>query len=252
MLQTSPNEAASQSDGVAAVDRAFAIAIALAQAGAPLTLADLARVTGMYKSTLLRLLASLERSGLVVQRPDKRYALGSLAFLFGRAFEVSNGLQEAIYPVMEWLVSMGTESPSFHVPYGPNNRICLLRIDSSHSTLDRVRVGDVLPLHKGAPGKVLRAYGKGVPASSDTPLVFTSFGERDPLCGAVSSPVLGPGNTLLGALSLSGPLERFSELAVKRMSDLVIDAAAKASQALGGRWPSVVAVDTSKPAKSRA
>ncbi len=240
MLQTPPDAAAGQTDGVAAVDRAFAIAVALAQAGAPQTLADLARATGMYKSTLLRLLASLERSSLVVQRPDKRYTLGSLAFLFGRAFEASHGLQEAIYPVMEWLVSKGTESPSFHVPHGPDNRICLLRIDSSHSTLDRVRVGDVLPLRKGAP------------ATADTPVVFTSFGERDPLCGAISSPVFGPGNTLLGALSLSGPLERFSELAVNRMTDLLLEAASRATQALGGRWPDDAAPDAPKAAKRRA
>ncbi|HBD34246.1 MAG TPA: IclR family transcriptional regulator [Cupriavidus sp.] len=252
MLQTPPDAAAGQTDGVAAVDRAFAIAVALAQAGAPQTLADLARATGMYKSTLLRLLASLERSSLVVQRPDKRYTLGSLAFLFGRAFEASHGLQEAIYPVMEWLVSKGTESPSFHVPHGPDNRICLLRIDSSHSTLDRVRVGDVLPLRKGAPGKVLIAYGAGAPATADTPVVFTSFGERDPLCGAISSPVFGPGNTLLGALSLSGPLERFSELAVNRMTDLLLEAASRATQALGGRWPDDAAPDAPKAAKRRA
>lgn len=239
---------AAQTDGVAAVDRALAIATALAQAGTPLSLADLARLTGMYKSTLLRLLASLERSGLVVHRSDKRYALGPLAFLFGRTFETSLGLKEAIQPVMEWLVTQGTESPSFHVQHGTDTRMCLFRIDSSHSTLDRVRVGDVLPLHKGAPGKVLRAYGKGGPTDGDAQLVFTSFGERDPLCGAISSPVFGPANTLLGALSLSGPLERFSELAVQRMTGLLLSAAQRATLSLGGQWPEAAAA----PAKTRA
>lgn len=234
---TTTDTVLSQNDGVAAVDRALAIATALAQAGTPLSLADIARVTGMYKSTLLRLLASLERSGLVVHRSDKRYALGPLAFLFGRTFETSYGLKDAIQPVMEWLVTQGTESPSFHVQHGSDTRMCLCRIDSSHSTLDRVRVGDLLPLQKGAPGKVLRAYSDGGPTDPDAQLVFTSFGERDPLCGAISSPVFGPANTLLGALSLSGPLERFSELAVQRMTGLLLTAAERATLSLGGKWP---------------
>jgi DNA-binding IclR family transcriptional regulator len=233
MSKNTTDSPLAQTDGVAAVDRALAIATVLAQATTSLSLADIARLTGMYKSTLLRLLASLERSGLVVQRNDKRYALGPLAFLFGRTFETSYGLKETIQPVLEWLVTQGTESPSFHVRHDADTRICLCRLDSAHSTLDRVRVGDILPLHKGAPGKVLTAFDDGAPAG-DTPLVFTSFGERDPLCGAIASPVFGPANTLLGALSLSGPLERFSELAVSRMTDLLLAAAARATTAPGG------------------
>jgi DNA-binding IclR family transcriptional regulator len=175
-------------DGVAAVDRALTIATALAQASSPLTLADLARRTGMYKSTLLRLLASLIRAGLVVHRSDKRDALGPLVFLFGHSFELPYGLKEGIPPVLEWLVGKGTESPSFHVRHGRDARLCLFRIDSGHSTLDRVRAGELLPLNKGAAGKALQAFAPGLPAAAEEPLLYSSFGERDPLCGAVGSP----------------------------------------------------------------
>ncbi|KQW00108.1 IclR family transcriptional regulator [Rhizobacter sp. Root1221] len=226
-------------DGVAAVDRALAIASALAQSSTTLTLADLARLTGMYKSTLLRLLASLQRSGLVVHRSDRRYALGPLAFLFGRAFDQTYGLRDGVYPVLEWLVTQHTESPSFHVLHGKTTRLCLFRIDSPHATLDRVREGDVLPLDKGAGGRALAAFAQG--ASAKAPLVFTSHGERDPLCAAIASPVFGPSGLLLGALSLSGPLERFSEHAVQRMSMLLLTAAETATRSLGGRWPGALA-----------
>src|SRR6218665_708043 len=148
-------------DGVAAVDRALTIATVLAQSGTTLTLADLARLTGMYKSTLLRLLSSLQRRGLVVHRSDKRYALGPLAFLFGRAFDQTYGLKEGVRPVLEWLVAHNTESPSFHVMHGKETRLCLFRIDSPHATLDRVREGDVLPLDRGAGGRALKAFASG-------------------------------------------------------------------------------------------
>ncbi len=235
---TSP-ESPEKNDGVAAVDRALHIATALANSPQALTLTELSVATGMYKSTLLRLLASLERAGLVTHRSDKRYALGPLAFVFGRSFEQTHGLQGAIQPILQWLVEQGTESPSFHVRHDQTHRLCIMRIDSNHSTLDRVRIGDLLPLHRGAAGKVITSLEQGPPpsptASSD--LVFTSFGERDPLCGAIAAPVFGPSASLLGAISVSGPLERFSELAVERMKTLVIAAAQRATQSLGGKWP---------------
>jgi DNA-binding IclR family transcriptional regulator len=224
-------------DGVAAVDRALIIATALAQKNSPLALADLARETGMYKSTILRLLASLIRFGLVVHRTDKRYALGPLAFLFGRSFELTCGLKDGIQPVLDHLVSEGTESPSFHVRHGINTRLCLLRIDSHHSTLDRIRQGDLLPLDRGAAGKVLVAFAEGSHAAADRPLLYSSFGERDPLCGAVAAPVFGPAGILLGALSLSGPLDRFSDAALRRMSKSLMRGAEQATRVLGGRWP---------------
>jgi DNA-binding IclR family transcriptional regulator len=228
---------AAPADGVAAVDRALSIATTLARASAPLTLAELARRTGMYKSTLLRLLASLARAGLVVHRSDKRYALGPLSFLFGRAFEQTYGLKDGVQPVLEWLVGKGTESSSFHVRHGKDARLCLLRVDSPHATLDHVRAGDVLPLGRGAPGKVLDVFASGLAAANDAPLLHSSFGERDPLCAALAAPVFGPGGILLGALSLSGPLERFSDLAVQRMNSLLFTAAETATRALGGSWP---------------
>ena len=239
MPKVSPDTTFPPADGVAAVDRALLVASAIAGAEGPVTLTELSRLTDMYKSTLLRLLASLERSGLVLHRADKRYALGPLAFVFGRAFEKTNGLRDAVLPVLEWLVGQGTESPSFHVRNGEDKRLCLLRIDSHHSTLDRVRVGDVLPLSKGAAGKVLVRFADApMPAeASPADLLFFSFGERDPLCGAVAAPLFGAGGMLLGALSVSGPLERFSDDAVQRMGAAMLSAGERASRSLGGTWP---------------
>ncbi len=224
-------------DGVAAVDRALLVAAALAQAGSALGLADLARVTGLYKSTLLRLLVSLQRSGLVSQRSDKRYALGPLAYLFGRSFEQAQGLREVVLPLLARLSAQGTESPSFHVLHGRDTRLCLFRIDSPHATIDRVREGDLLPLDRGAGGHALRAFAQGATNAAARPLVFTSHGERDPQCAAVACPVFGPGGLLMGALSVSGPLERFTPPAVDTMSRLLLAAAETATRTLGGTWP---------------
>jgi hypothetical protein len=62
--------------GVAAVDRALLILSAFREDDAALSLALLARRTGLYKSTILRLLQSLLRAGYVVRLPDGNYVIG--------------------------------------------------------------------------------------------------------------------------------------------------------------------------------
>jgi DNA-binding IclR family transcriptional regulator len=223
--------------GAAAVDRALTIVAALEANHTQMSLADLARETGMYKSTLLRLLASLERATLVVRQPSQKYALGPFAFRLGRAYEATHNLERFLRPVMQDLVDQGTESPSFHVWHDETQRLCLLRIDSHHSTLDRLRSGDLLPIDRGGPGKVLRAFRNAPNGIGDQPLIHTSFGERDPACASMAVPVFGAGGTLAGALSVSGPRERFSAEALEKMSGPLRDAAAKATRALGGVWP---------------
>lgn len=234
---------AANMNGVAAVDRAMAIAQALEEARRPLTLAELSKATGLYKSAILRLVVSLERCGLVVRRTDQTYTFGPFAFRLGKAYDANAPLEATLRPLMEQLVQDGMESPSFHVQHDNKTRLCLLRVDSLHSTLDRVRIGDLLPMAAGAPGKVLRQAPPDRLLGSVSPLLQVSFGERDARCAAVAGPVYGPGNFLLGALSLSGPLDRFNEESVRLLGPALLAACQRATVQLGGKWPSDTAPD---------
>jgi hypothetical protein len=62
--------------GAASVDRALSLLAAFDDQTPMLTLAALAQRTRLYKSTALRLLASLEHAQLVLRQSDGRYALG--------------------------------------------------------------------------------------------------------------------------------------------------------------------------------
>src|SRR3546814_11537382 len=44
---------------------------------------------------------------------------------------------------------------------GRDERLCVFRLDSNHSTLDRVKTGLVLPLDRGAASHVIRAIDDG-------------------------------------------------------------------------------------------
>lgn len=232
-----PPEAEAPGKGVAAVDRALSILAAIEQGEEAPTLSDLARATGLYKSTILRLLESLQGHGYVSRVQDSRYALGPAVRRLGMAYERRNPLRDLVEPVMAALVEAGCESPSFHVRQDARLRLCLFRRESNHSTLDRVHAGDLLPLDRGAAGRVILAFDGAEGEAFEAVRVAghaCSLGERDPECAGLAAPVFGPHRRLIGALSLSGPRERFNAENVVAMRAHLLPAAAGLSVALGG------------------
>lgn len=225
-------------DGVAAVNRALGILGALAAVSEPSTLAEIAQATGLYKSTILRLMVSLENAGYVTRFRDGRYGLAASAYRLGLAYERQNPLRQHVLPILHDLVDRGTESSSFHVVHSATTRLCLFRVNSAHSTLDRVEAGNILPIHRGAAGRVLLAYSAD-PQRSHEALrrdgYALSRGERDPACCGLAAPVFGPTGELAGAISLSGPAQRFTETAIARMRNLLLRACEDTTAALGGR-----------------
>ncbi|MFX0547191.1 IclR family transcriptional regulator [Roseovarius sp. S1116L3] len=228
--------------GVAAVDRALSIIAALEKGRMPLNLSEIARSTELYKSTILRLLESLQGAGYVVRVEENKYALGPTIMQLGLAYERSNPLRHQILPVMEKLVDMGTESPSFHMRQTADERLCLFRLNSNHSTLDRVHTGDRLPVRRGAAGKVLVAFGEPHEAGAEMDQIrgecfAVSLGERDKLCAGIAAPVFSGSRRLVGALSFSGPKERFTEADIARMKGQMMEAVREISNGLGSSYP---------------
>jgi DNA-binding IclR family transcriptional regulator len=218
---------------VASLERALSILSVFETSETPVTLAQIAKETGLYKSTILRLIGSFEDHGYIQRSADgATYAVGPTAFRLGAIYKKSFELDEAIETTLEDLVRKGTESASFHI-LDRDHRLCILRKDSNHPTLDRVSAGDRLPLDRGAAGKVLRAYSgddssemQGVREQG----IAVSHGEVDPSCAAISVPVFGQSNELIGAISVSGPKERFTDESVANMSQLLFEASRNLSR----------------------
>src|SRR3546814_12788292 len=72
-----------KAEGVAAVERALTILAAFEQASEPLTLSELSRRSGLYKSTALRLLESLRKFRYVSVTGGGRYDLGTTVLRLG-------------------------------------------------------------------------------------------------------------------------------------------------------------------------
>lgn len=211
--------------GAAAVDRALSLLSAFRQGDVSLSLAELASRTQLYKSTVLRLLASLEHARLIQRFDDGRYALGvEVARLHG-IFAASFSLDKVVLPVLRKLVSQTSESAAYHVLQGqaPHlTRLCLYRVDSPQPVRDHIRAGDILPVDRGTGARVLIAF-----SGSDTGSIgkkdlqlsarireqgyFASVGDRLADVAGISAPVFKSDGRLAGALTLTMPTHRYDE-----------------------------------------
>lgn len=216
--------------GVAAVDRAMAILGAFRAGDGALELRELAARTGLYKSTILRLLASLERARCVERRADGRWALGPMLYHWGMLYRHGLRLEAVVPTALSALAESTGESASFFIREGAH-RLCLFRADGPRLVRDTVRTGDLLPLGKGAAGHVLREFAAG--PNYAAPQVVVTEGERDPELAALAAPVFTAGGVLAGALALSGPRGRVMG-AVRLLMPAALDAAKDLTRRLGG------------------
>jgi len=218
-----------------AVDRAFAVLGAFRPSDQSVSLAEIAARTGMYKSTILRVIRSLLKHEYLQRLDDGRYQIGPAPFLLGALYQRSLRIGDIVLPLMAKLAQHTGESASFYVIHG-NARICMHRIDSKHEIRDHVREGDAFPLSQGSGGGVLSAFsgmrgGRYEQIRAD--YVYISRGERDSETAGISAPVFGSGQRLLGSLTISGPRSRIGDKLDKACLPL-LKAAAHATRALGG------------------
>ena len=222
--------------GVAAVNRALAILDAYADGDDALTLSALASRTGLYKSTILRLLDSLQEFEYIMRLDDGRYALGTAVYKLGHLYQRNLRLFNFVKPVMRRLAAQCGESVAFYVRQG-ETRVCLCRIDSALSLGNHVREGDTLPLDRGSGGKVLLAF-TGAPGQIfdviRARMVYGELRDRLPELGGIAAPVFGADEVLLGSLNVAGPVNRLTRSRLVLMEPMIKSAAATLTKAMGG------------------
>lgn len=202
-----------EAKGVEAVDRALKILDCFSADMQEISLAELSRRTEFYKSTILRLIASLERFGLVVRGDSGRYRLGPTAWRLGSCYRQSFDLADLLRPELKTLCEATNETASFYILEG-NSRICLYRVEPERAIRHSIIEGKSMPLEHGASGRVLKAYANtadGAPSDIREKGYTVSLGERDQEVAAVSVPLLAKSGRLVGALSVSGLITRFSQ-----------------------------------------
>lgn len=220
--------------GVNAVNRALALLDVFMDGGVSLSLAELTRRTKLVKPTVLRLLLSLEHGGYVTRLGNGQYQLGAKVMQLGTVYRTHFALDAHVLPVLRHLADVTGETASFHVKEG-NKRLCLFRAELPQAVRVFLLAGTVHPMDDTASGLVLQTYSALGAQTQAKKLVFRTSGVRDSQTASISTPVFGDKGRLVGALTVTGPVNRFEVSASDKMVSHLLTEAGKLSRVLGAK-----------------
>lgn len=259
-LQRSAN-----TSGIRAVERALALLRAFSAAAPELSVSELGRVVGLHKSTVHRLLTTLEGAGFVIQdSTTRRYRLGLPLFELGSLVVNLLELRRTARSVLEEIHRACGET----VHLGILDEGEVVYIDKIESTR-RVRmyslIGRRAPAHCTGLGKVLLAQ---LPDAAVTEVVerrgmrrFTSktitspkelrdhcalirqqgfaldTGEHEELIQCAAAPIHDHTGKTVAAVSITSVAAAMDQHRVAEYVNLVQQAARKISEGLGYRPP---------------
>ncbi|MFC5530356.1 IclR family transcriptional regulator [Cohnella yongneupensis] len=240
---------------VRAVERALDVLLCFA-ARSEWGLTEIAGRVGLHKSTVFRLLATLEARGFV-KRDDatEKYKLGLSILELSAHLSGSDDPSVVLLPEMERLRDELSETVSLYVR-DRSERVRIQAVQSTQAIRRVATVGARLPLSVGASSKVLLAFAEpGVrsivmsdpswPAGLHRQAFAkqlddivasgyaTSFEEREPGAAAVSAPIFNRSGKLVAALSVSGPSNRLTPDRMHEHAPAIMESARRMGALLG-------------------
>jgi DNA-binding IclR family transcriptional regulator len=219
-----------------------AVAILRAVADEPASLAELVVRTELPRATAHRLATALEAHRLLRRTSAGAWVPGPALAELGRG---GADLSELAGRHLAGLRDATGESAQFYVRDGAS-RVCIAAAERSSGLRDTVPVGARLPLTAGSAAHALLAF---APAEEVTALLpsasFTartlldvrrrgwahSVAEREAGVASLSAPVRDGAGGVLGAVSISGPVERLGRRPSPEVVTAVLDAAVAISRA---------------------
>jgi DNA-binding IclR family transcriptional regulator len=232
------------------IEKAVALLRAAARRPEGSTITALAADAGIPRPTASRLLATLDREGMVQRLPgNDRYVLGYEIGRLARGLDSDRRLAAQLQGVLDTVAARCRETVTLAVPRpGPELRI-IAQIEAPHV----VRAQDWLgpwPLHATANGKVLLAElpERELDAVLEQPLerlaartlvdpdalragladvrargIAEILDELEEGLAAVAAGVRHPDGELAGVVSVTGPAWRFDETARRHAADVLLE-----------------------------
>ena len=216
-------------EGVRSIHRALDVLALFDEHHPTRALRDLVAETGLPKTTVVRVLGTLEGRSLVARVGETTYTCGPALLRWVRLAESLWQVSPEARAEMRALVERCGETVNFYVRHG-SERVSIAQEEGTATVRSVVAVGEPMPLGRGATAKVLLS---GAPdelvdtlAAEDPDLdaaalarqvagiretgYAVSHGERELGASAVAAPVHAEDGRVLGALSVSGPTSRFT------------------------------------------
>jgi DNA-binding IclR family transcriptional regulator len=221
------------------------------------TLQEITRQTRLPASTCQRLVQNMVREGYL-DRDRDRYRIGLRLVQWSMPGTFGLDIVRLIKPILQELRDQTEESACLYVRDGAFRTVVAVA-ETRHVIMRPFRVGQVLPIHAGAPGKIFLAFDPGArEALLNTELTiftpatptsmeeldaqtevarrqgfYSAFGERNSDVGSISAPVFGHTGELAAVLGIGFPTQRVGPDDVGRLGPAVAAAARTASIALG-------------------
>lgn len=250
---------------IIAVQKAFQVLEALANRdnGIGAGTRELARELDMPKSTVQRILQTLEMSGVVVQDPESRlYSPGPTILEIGFSFVRKLDVRTIALPFMRQLRAESGETVGLTVRMG-DGRLYVELLESAHELRAKPALGHNYPLYSGAPGRAILSFLNNeeirrilrevevVQLTPNTPVTTEAIWElventrsngfavafEETMLGlnTIAAPIFDHRDEPMAALSISGPVSRFSETDMERLREPLLSSALAISRKIGSR-----------------
>jgi DNA-binding IclR family transcriptional regulator len=249
------------SDTPQMLNRAIALLDCFTPERPTLGVREAARIIHLSTSTTGRLMAAMKDLGILSQDPTTRmYSMGGKVLAWAGVYTTLLDVRNQALPAMETFYKETRETISLYVVEG-NERVCVERMESTHSVRVTARVGRRLPLYAGSAGKLFLAFLPQTQAEEVlrtthliplTPYTIcdpevlraemekirlqgyaSSQGEWEADASGVAAPIFDASGTIAAALTISGPTPRFTPEIVSRYIDLVVRVAYQISRQIG-------------------
>jgi IclR family KDG regulon transcriptional repressor len=231
-----------------------------------LSLTEIARALQLAKSNVHRLLQTLvEARYLVRDERSGRYSASIKLWELGSAALSKLDLRTHAEQVMEELLETTRETVHLSVLDG-DEVVYVHKLDSPNPVRAYTQIGGRARAHCVATGKAMLAFQSSAaleriarhleartPATITDPKKFLASmaqvrlqgyainrGEWNENVYGIASPIVDRSGQAIAGLGLSGPKERFKAARLKEFAPLVVEAAARVSAQLGGRFPSLL------------
>lgn len=247
--------------GIQSLGRAFGILEEIARHREGIGLADLSRFVGLHNSTTFHLAKTMVALGYIRQEKEsKRYRIGRPLFALAASALDDIEMVNVATPVLEDLTRRTGESSHFAVRMG-DAIVVIARTSGPGAFQLTDRVGVIRPAHCTALGKAILASMRpdqlarlfkrvGLKPSTEksiteipalmreieeirrTGIAFDD-GEFNLEVRCIAVPVTDFTGKVVGAIGISGPIWRLSNLALKSRSKIVQEAGARLSGEFG-------------------
>ncbi|MEZ5751321.1 MAG: IclR family transcriptional regulator [Paracoccaceae bacterium] len=229
-------------------------------------LSELARLSGIDKATVLRMLNDMAETGLVEQNPQsKGWRLGAGVLRLARLREAALPYNRVLTPVLESLAETTGETAHASLLSG-RDLANVGVVESARSNRVHIEPGLTLPLHATASGIAVlsrarpelltRTLARKLGAiTATTPqdagdvqarvaqaraqgYAFADQTFEAEVCG-VAVPIFGPDAFAIGALAVAAPASRASQPHITDILTHLVPAAQKATRDIGGQIPTL-------------